>query len=156
MTALRIPNNGRVVVGDGRKALLLRNEGDALYPNLVVSETLQAPENLATAAQGADAPGRAFSSADGRRSAVEQTDWHRLAESAFARKVALAIDQLCQGADVHWLALVAPPHILSEWRDHLGDQTRKLVKAELPKELTKHPIYKIERMLTQARARQDR
>jgi protein required for attachment to host cells len=33
-TALRIPHDAYVFVGDGRKALLLRNEGDAQYPNL--------------------------------------------------------------------------------------------------------------------------
>ena len=31
---LNIPHNALVFVGDGRKALFLRNDGDAKFPNL--------------------------------------------------------------------------------------------------------------------------
>jgi protein required for attachment to host cells len=150
MTQLLVPHDGWVIVGDGRKAIFLRNEGDAKFPNLVVAKTVEAPENLSTAEQGADKPGRAFSSADGRHGAVEQTDWHRLAEDHFARTVAAAIDQLCTLERVGWLALVAPPHVLSVWRKLLSERSRAVIRAELPKELTKHPVYEIERLLTQA------
>jgi protein required for attachment to host cells len=146
MTQLLIPHDGWVIVGDGRKAIFLRKEGDAKFPNLVVAKTIEAPENLATAEQGADKPGRAFSSADGRHGAVEQTDWHRLAEDHFARTVATAIDQLRMLESVGWLALVAPPHILSVWRKFLSEHSRAAIKAELPKELTRHSVYEIERL----------
>ena len=150
MLPLRVPKDGWIIVGDGRKALFLRNDGNILQPKLSISNILTAPENLATAAQGADRPGRAFNSANGRRSAVEQTDWHRLAESHFAREVAAAVDRLCVSQSVAWLAMVAPPQTLAEWRGHIGDMTRGAVKAEVAKELTKHPISEIERLLTRA------
>ena len=31
---VKIPHNALVFVGDGRKALFLRNDGDAKFPNL--------------------------------------------------------------------------------------------------------------------------
>jgi protein required for attachment to host cells len=35
MSGVTIPNDAVVFVGDGRKALFLRNEGDEEFPNLV-------------------------------------------------------------------------------------------------------------------------
>jgi protein required for attachment to host cells len=150
MAAMRIPRNGWVIVGDGRKALFLRNDGDVLQPSLTVASTLVAPDNPATAAQGTDRPGRAFNSTDTRRSGVEQTDWHRLAEAQFARDVAAAVDRLCVDESVDWLALVAPPRTLAELRGHLGGKARDAVRTEVPKELTKHPLQEIARLLTQS------
>jgi protein required for attachment to host cells len=147
MLPVRVLKDGWIIVGDGRKALFLRNDGNVLHPKLVVFDTLAASENLATAAQGADRPGRMFNSADGRRSAVEQTDWHRLAEIQFGREVAAAIDQRCASKNVEWLALVAPPQTLAEWRGHLGAAALGAVKAEVAKELTRRPRSEIERLL---------
>ena len=39
MSQLRIPHDAVVFVGDGRKALFLRNIGDAKFPNLRVERT---------------------------------------------------------------------------------------------------------------------
>ena len=36
MSKLKIPHNAFVFVGDGRKALFLRNDGDEKFPNLKV------------------------------------------------------------------------------------------------------------------------
>src|SRR5215468_1631741 len=87
MSQLRIPHDAVVFVGDGRKALFLRNTGDAKFPNLRVERTF-VDDNPATHEQGSDKPGRAFSSVDARRSRVEQTDWHELEEKHFARDAA--------------------------------------------------------------------
>jgi protein required for attachment to host cells len=40
MSKLSIPHLGMVFVGDGRKALFLRNEGDEKFPNLKVERVL--------------------------------------------------------------------------------------------------------------------
>ena len=55
-SALRIPHDAYVFVGDGRKALLLRNEGDAQYPNLK-TENVYENDNPPTREQGTDKPG---------------------------------------------------------------------------------------------------
>jgi len=39
----RIPRNALVFVGDGRKALFLRNEGDALIPHLKQRKSSKTP-----------------------------------------------------------------------------------------------------------------
>ena len=91
---LKIPNNALVFVGDGRKALFLRNHGDAKFPNLKTEKVLE-DENPATREQGSDRPGRLGEVAlAGRRTAVEPTDWHELEEHRFARRVAAVIEQM--------------------------------------------------------------
>jgi protein required for attachment to host cells len=52
---LKIPNNALVFVGDGRKALFLRNHGDAKFPNLRTEKVFE-EENPSTHEQGSDRP----------------------------------------------------------------------------------------------------
>jgi protein required for attachment to host cells len=146
MTGLRIAHETRVLVADGRKALVLRNEGDELYPNLQVERLLEAPPNPPTRDQGTDAPGRAMMG--GRRSAVDQTDWHAQAERAFVHDVAAMVAELCRREKVAGLVVVAPPRALADLRETLPEAVRRLVIAEVDKDLTKHPVHEIERHLT--------
>ena len=88
---LRIPHNAFVFVGDGAKALVLRNEGDAQMLNLK-TERVFADKNPPTHEQGTDRPGRAFSSVGAGRSSVGQTDWHKLEEHRFAGEVAAMLE----------------------------------------------------------------
>ncbi len=62
MTLLYIPPEALVFVGDGQKALVLRNAGDATTPRLVVERVFVA-ENPPTREQGSDRPGRNLASA---------------------------------------------------------------------------------------------
>jgi protein required for attachment to host cells len=73
MTMLKIPHNALVFVGDGRKALFLRNDGDAIAPNLRTEKVFE-DANPSTHDQGSDRPGRVSEAAlPGRRSAVDPT-----------------------------------------------------------------------------------
>lgn len=63
MKKLKLPHNAYVFVGDGRKALFLRNDGDEKFPNLRMEKVFE-DENPPTHAQGSEAartraPGRA-------------------------------------------------------------------------------------------------
>lgn len=87
MTNIRIPAHALVLIADGTKARLLRNTGTALHVNFVTEQQLQ-QENPPTRDQGTDKPGRFLGGDRVSRSAVEQTDWHRLAEERFAARVA--------------------------------------------------------------------
>jgi protein required for attachment to host cells len=82
-----IPHNALVLVGDGRKALFLRNHGAQMNIKLEVERRLlhEAP---ATRDMGTDRPGRTVSGAADVRSAVEQTDWHQMEEDRFVDTVA--------------------------------------------------------------------
>jgi protein required for attachment to host cells len=94
MNKLAIPHDAFVFVGDGGKALFLRNEGDEKFPNLV-TERVFVDNDPPTREQGTDAPGRVYSGAHALgRSAVETTDWHEIDEHRFAHRVSAALEGL--------------------------------------------------------------
>ena len=148
-TALRIPHDGYVFVGDGRKALLLRNEGDAQYPNLK-TERVFAHDNPPTREQGTDKPGRSYASVGGRRSAMEQADWHEIEEQRFARDIADKLQVLVRERSIEALVIAAPPKILAELRKSMHQEVEKRVIAEIDKDFTNQPVHEIEKLLTAA------
>jgi protein required for attachment to host cells len=143
---LRIPHDAFVFVGDGRKALFLRNEGDAQFLNLK-TERVFTDANPATHEQGADRPGRAFSSVGSGRSSVKQTDWHALEEHRFAVEVAGALERVVRERGVEHLVVVAPPRALADLRKAFHADVKKKIIAEIDKDLTKHPVDQIEKHL---------
>lgn len=143
-----IPHNAFIFVGDGRKALFLRNEGDERFPNFM-TERVFVDRNPATHEQGADEPGRRFAQAGGvRRSAMETTDWHELEEHRFAQRVAEALEELVRTRGATGLVIVAPPRTLADLRSAMHADVRALVISEINKDLTKHPIWEIEKHVT--------
>jgi protein required for attachment to host cells len=149
MSKLRIPHNAYVFVGDGRKALFLRNDGDEKFPNLRTEKVFE-DENPPSHEQGSDRPGRLSENAlRGRRSAVEPTDWHDIEEHHFARKVAAAMERMIRAGKAKALAVVAPPRTLVELRNAFHSDVKACIVAEINKDLTKYPIGEIEKYLTE-------
>ncbi|MGO4402908.1 host attachment protein [Bosea sp. RAF48] len=146
---LRIPHNGWVVVCDARKAMFLRNEGDANMPKLKVEQVKQAAVNPPSSEQGTDRPGR-MQNAIAPTSATEGTDWHELAEKQFARDTVAALKLVNRAGRPGDIVLVAPPRILAVIRQNLDDDLRSRILAEVDKDLTKHPTHEIGRLLTGA------
>jgi protein required for attachment to host cells len=146
MTKINIPHEAIVFVGDGRKALFLRNEGDEKFPNLK-TERVFLDHNPPTHEQGTDKPGRSFSSVGHGRSAVEQTDWHELEEHHFARMVAEALEKLVRERKVKAVVIAAPPRTLADLRQALHKDIKAHVIAEIDKDFTKQPVYEIEKHL---------
>jgi len=153
MKKLGLPHNAWVVVGDGRKALVLRNEGDEKFPNLKTVDVLNAGDNPATSQLGSDRPGRT-SEHGGHHGAVEQTDWHEIAENDFARRIAAALETRHASGDIDALVVVAPPRTLAELRHNFSHALRAKIVAEVNKDLTKHPVHAIERLLTSGGGKQ--
>ena len=150
MTKLKIPHDAFVFVGDGRKALFLRNEGDEKYPNLKTERVFE-DVNPLTHEQGSERPGRLSKSFDsGQRSAVEPVDWHHLEEHRFARQVAAAMEEIMWSRKVPALIVVAPPRTLADLRTAFHADVRARIVAEINKDLTKHPVGDIEKHLTAA------
>jgi protein required for attachment to host cells len=144
---ISIPHDTIVFVGDGRKALFLRNAGDEKFPDLK-TEQVFVDQNPATRDQGSDKPGRLFAGPTApNRSAVEPTDWHELEEHRFARTVADAFEKLVRDRKVKAVIIAAPPRILAELRRALHGDVKARVMAEVDKDFTKHPVYEIERHL---------
>jgi protein required for attachment to host cells len=148
MNKLKIPHNAFVFVGDGRKALFLRNDGDEKFPNLKTEKVFE-DENPSSHEQGTERPGHiSKGSQTGRKSAVEPTDWHDIEEHRFARKVAAAMEQVIRAGKVKALVVVAPPRTLAELRNAFHPDVKACIIAEINKDLTKHPVGEIEKHLT--------
>lgn len=146
MDSVKLPHKVWVLVGDGRKALVLRNDGDELYPNLKAISVFNDAANPATAQHGTDRPGRSVEHMTGRRSGMEQTDWHEIAEQRFAHSVATTL--CARENDIDALIIVAPPKTLAELREAFSSGLKRKVVAEVNKDLTKHPVHEIERLLS--------
>ena len=144
MDKIAIPHDAVIFVGDGRKALFLRNAGDEKFPNLK-TERVFAEENPPTHEQGTDRPGRgAESSGTHRRTSVQQTDWHQLEEHRFTGRVAAALEDMVRKQGVTALVVVAPPRTLADLRQAFHADVKKRIVAEIGKDLTKHPVGEIE------------
>ena len=147
MSKLALPHDAFVFVGDGRKALFLRNAGDAKFPNLV-TEQVFADANPATHDQGSDRPGRSEASAHStQRSAMEPTDWHEIEEHRFVQRVSAALETLVRRIDPPALVIVAPPRSLADLRQALHADVKARLIAEIDKDLTKRPVWEIEKLV---------
>lgn len=148
MQEIWIAHDTWILVGDGRKALMLRNDGTPQNPSLNVIDVLKDDENPPTAKQGTERPGRVMQSNSSRRSAVEQTDWHEIAEERFTATVASKLNAAALENRFEKLILVAPPNSLAALRKNLHAKTASRIVAEIDKDLTKHPVPEIARLLT--------
>jgi protein required for attachment to host cells len=149
MEAIKLPAGVWVVVCDGRKALILENAGDADYPDLRTRATDE-QAGPPSGNVGADRPGRVHQSANSRRSAMEETDWHDEAEKAFVTDLVRRLDAALQAKDVDKLVIVAPPRALGVMRKAYTGRLKAALHAEIAKDLTAVPVHKIESQLTGA------
>jgi protein required for attachment to host cells len=148
MSGLKLPHDAWVVVMDGKKALILRNEGDEKFIHLqVIRETEQ--ENPPTSEQGTGRPGR-LNDPTSHRSAVEETDLHQLAEDRFTIDMARQLYADAHKGEFQHLVVTAPPKALGVLRKELHKIVQERIIAEIDKDLTGHPVSEIERILTGA------
>ncbi|BCG92849.1 baeRF12 domain-containing protein [Mesorhizobium sp. 131-2-1] len=138
-----------IIVADGEKALFLRNEGNTRNPDLQVVQEME-QENPATREQGSDRPGRYNDGPSVHRSAVEDTDWHRIGKDRFADEIAERLYGLANRGAFKEIVLIAPPQVLGEMRRKLHKLVGDKVTAEIPKTLTNHTIPGIESLLQAA------
>jgi protein required for attachment to host cells len=147
MTQVHIPRNALVLVGDGKKALFLRNKGSPREVELIVERELQ-QDNPPTREQGTDRPGRKFGSDGVSRSAIESTDWHDRAEEHFATLVADTLYEMEHAHQFDELVIVAPPKMLGDLRAAFHPEVAQCIVAEVPKDLTSHPVPELARVLS--------
>jgi protein required for attachment to host cells len=146
MVDVRIHAGEWVVVCDGTKALILENVGDAMFPNLRTREVHE-QSDPPTHEQGTDAPGRSINSIGARRSAMEQTDFHAIAEQRFLGDLAKRLDAAVLSGETKSLILVAPPRALGVMRQAVSDHVRGAISAEVDKDYVKLPVHEIEKHL---------
>lgn len=147
MTTLKVHYGAWVLIGDGKRALLLHNAGDAELLNLRRIEVREHADPP-TREQGSDAPGRSVSPGTGTRfGSIGETDWQQMEEDRFAATIAGELNRAAHDAAFKELIIVAPPKTLAEIRRDLSTEAQRKVKAEIPKDLTHHPIPEIEKLL---------
>ena len=149
MADFQIKHGDIVLIADGEKALFLRNEGDAEYPNLDVFRE-EHHENPPNREQAANRRGRMNDGGAGgaQRSAVEDTDWHRLGQERFARDLADKLYKMAHSGRIDRLIVAAPPRILGDLRKEYHKEVSDKIAGEVDKELANHPIDEIEKILT--------
>lgn len=151
MESVQVPTNAWVLVSDGRRARLLRNQGTPVNPKLVVEQSLDR-ENPPTREQGTDKPGRRFgATVNGvgtSRGAIEQTDYHQQQEERFAAEIADLLYRLGHAGRFAQLVVVAPPRMLGDLRAKFHPAVAKAVVAELPRDLTQYSVPEIGQMLS--------
>jgi len=146
---MQVSHNAFVLIADGRKMLLLRNDGDAAYPNLVVEQGEEWP-NPADHEQKTDAPGRAMSQLGGRQGTVHEVDFHQQGEDRFAAEIADLLKREALAGSFESLIVVAPPRTLGELRKHYHVAVSEKLAGEIDKDLTGHTISDIEKALLAA------
>ena len=147
MNRLTIKAGEWIVVCDGGKALVLQNDGDEKFPNLRTRDTLE-QDVPKTHELGTDAPGRAHGSVGHGRSAVEQTDWHDRAEQSFLEGLAGYLGKAVEARQAQSIVVVASPRALGMIRPAYSSALKTAIRAEIPKDLVKMPVYEIEKNLT--------
>jgi protein required for attachment to host cells len=142
-----IPHLALLLICDGERALLARNTGTPARVRLDVVRAMTAPDNPRSRLQGTDRPGRVMSAGSNRRSSVEAPDLHEAAEAAFIDEAAQAFARLAEADTDVALAVVAPPVALATVRRRLERLCATRDVIQIHKDLTKHPIKEIERIL---------
>jgi protein required for attachment to host cells len=138
----------RVLVADGAYALVLRNDGDGVFPNLRLERAYE-QENPATRDQGSDKAGRMNDSL-GRKSAMEATDYHRVAEDRFVQRIADDMAKDLKAGEFTSFILAAPAVALGEFRKVATRALNDATIMEIDKDLTNHPIDRIEKIIVRA------
>ena len=146
MDKMKIGTGDWIVVCDGRKALILENIGDRVFPNLHTREVREHADQ-STSEQGSDAPGKLHASVGSARSAIEQTDWHDEAERAFLKALAERLHLAVSAGETRGLTMVASPRALGMIRTDYTDAMRRVLHGEVHKDLVKLPVYEIEKQL---------
>ena len=140
-----IPHGVHVMVVDGAKMSLFRNSGKDFAPRLELVEEKE-ERSPRTAQLGTDQPGRTFQSMGKGRAAYETSDFHQMAEDAFATEAAARLATLLKDNDER-AVLVAAPRVLGVMRNCLDPGLRARLIAEIDKNYAGRPATEIAKML---------
>jgi len=131
------------VVSDGSRARFLASiQGRPEYRVVASYESQEA--KLPSRELVSTPPSRVQESANPAHHAIEpRQDPHRTQKVAFAREIAGRLNLAGKRGDYDWLVLYADPRSLAVLREALHPTTRRKVKAEIAKDLTKIPVAEL-------------
>jgi protein required for attachment to host cells len=130
MAHVKIKHGDWVFVGDGRKALLLRNEGD---PDLLDLRRVEVREDE--------------NRPDRDQNAVEPMERHGIDEERFAAGIAERLNRAAEEDQFEHIVIVAPPKVLGELRREFSKKLQGRILAEIDKDLTHHTFPEIAKVL---------
>ncbi|TMJ35352.1 MAG: host attachment protein [Alphaproteobacteria bacterium] len=130
MLADRVNHKDWIVVTDGGRALVMRNDGDA--------QAIPPTRDL-----GTDKPGRTHASVGPGRASMEPTDFHQQAEDRLMAEVAADLAEDLRQQNFSALVVAAAPTALGALRKAMSDELRKAVVAEIPKDFTNMNLVKL-------------
>ncbi|WP_439155190.1 baeRF12 domain-containing protein [Yoonia sp.] len=143
-----------VVVADGTKYLVLRQQGDKEFMDLHVLQKAEM-ENPPAHELSSDRPGRMHDSvkvqgayAARGKSALQETDWHVVEERRFAKELAEHLLDWAAADRFQKLVVVADPQTLGALRAEYGDKLQGRILLEIAKDLTNLPVPRIEQVLS--------
>ena len=142
-----------IVVGDGEKALVFANQGDADLPVFETLDVLEQDLPSSNSAVSDVRPAEAGEESDARldHDALRQhKNWKRIEKTKFAKSVADALYKAAHAGRFSRLVLVAPPRTLGDLRRELHQAVSERIVAEIDKNLTNHPPDRIEKLLVAA------
>lgn len=150
---MQIPHDAMVMVADGRKRLLFRNEGDEKFPKLEVVEhetkIIPAREDM-----GTDEPGiQQQAGGLGGVAGYENTDFHQLEEDRFAADTAEMLKMRALRNEFSKLIVVAPPRALGELRKHFHKEVEARIIGEIAKDFANRPTDEIEQLIVSCEAK---
>lgn len=137
-----IPHDAHVLVMDGGKMLLFKNDGNESEPVLAIVKH-RTKDSDDTRDQGSERPGRTQQSVGARRSSHDQTDFHQLDEDKFAAETADLLKREVLAHHIDALLIVAAPRTLGELRKHFHTEVERRVIGEISKDLTGRPTDEI-------------
>ncbi len=144
----RLNHNTRVLVTDGGRAIVFRNDGQVGKPNLQQFK-VYAHDNPPTREQGTDKPPRSNNLA-GDRSSIEMTDFHQQAEDRFVMQIAADMEKDLQAGEFEELVVVAPPVALGVYRKAASKKLQQATLMEINKDLTKHAAAEVADIVVKA------
>lgn len=138
-----------VLVADGRKALFLRNQGDARQIDLRTTSH-QAREDRKDSDIKTDASGQSPAPAGTSLAGgtMGEPDFHQQEEDRFARELAEKINAMALAGKFDALVVVAPARAMGELRPLWHKEVSSRLVGEHVKEMTDRPIADIEALLT--------
>ena len=126
-----------ILIADGSRAHVVLNEGIGKglkpVPDRDFETSLEPTRELGT---------------DSSRHAMEpRVDWHRFEKHKFAGEMADILNKAAEQRKFNRLVLVAPPETLGVLRARLNVKTRKMITAEMGKDLTQVRVHELPQRL---------
>lgn len=146
---MKIPHSTVVLVVDGRKMILLRNQGDETRIDLRI-EAEDEQELARDHERKSDLAGQSPAPANigHHGGTMEEPDYQQQDEDRWAKAAADLLQRRALANDFPALVIIAPPKTLGVLRQHYHKAVEALLIGEFAKEMTDRPVPDIEALVT--------